>query len=257
MAQKGFTTWADVEKAFYIHAQNNTKKAGKRPIIWEEPFVQGVTIDKSVIVHVWHNFDTLVNAAKQGYDVILSHGYYQDRQDPFCSGNCSSVYWMFSWTYRTMYKNDPVIGRGLTEAEAKHILGGESTIWAESVDEVNVDQMDNTRAAAIAERFWSHWNVTDPDKFERRQQRYRCLAVRRGISAAGPLSTDYCEVNWPFPGNNYGTMNEDVQSTSDHFSFGVILAIVGCFLGGSILAVITAYASFFAWSKFSRKKVNV
>lgn len=73
---------------------------------------------------------------------------------------------------------------------ARHnVLGGEVTMWGETVDGSNVHATVWPRAAAAAERLWSYnaaggnssaWGVED------RLQMFRCLLLRRGIGA-GPV----------------------------------------------------------------------
>lgn len=85
-------------------------------------------------------------------------------------------------------------GLELSEEDKKHVLGGEAAQWTEGMDAANFDGMALSRTGAIAERLWSPSTHKDPRLFEPRSQKFRCLALRRGISQAGPLYADYCEV---------------------------------------------------------------
>jgi len=90
----------------------------------------------------------LFDAAKQGYDGVLSAGYYIDLLE----------------TAARHYAVDPLpANSGLSDAEAAHILGGEATMWGEWVSPDTIDSRIWPRAAAIAERFWSPREVTDVD----------------------------------------------------------------------------------------------
>jgi len=193
MKSKGISTYTDLESFFDHYSQKKTVSVGKTPIVWED-VLQKNAAEPGSIIHVWRSHDILVKAVRSGFNAITSYPYYLDRQDPLCSGTCSGINWMFSWTYREMYRNDPTEGHGLTPEEAARVLGGEATMWAESIDTPNFDAMAIGRLGAFAERFWSPSTVTDPKNFEARSQRLRCLNVKRGIApGAGPLSTDYCE----------------------------------------------------------------
>jgi len=67
------------------------------------------------------------------------------------------------------YATDPLPANNtLTPEEAKHILGGEATMWGEWVTPETIDSRIWPRTAAIAERLWSPQNTTDVDDMYRR-----------------------------------------------------------------------------------------
>ena len=195
MREHNLSSWTDVEHTLDLFAQNEVRSHGLAPMVWDEAFTNGHILDNNTIVHAWHSLDVLARAVRAGHRTVLSYGYYMDRQDPLCSGKCSGINWMFSRTYLEMYAIDPLRGTNLTADEAARILGGEATMFAESIDNANFDHMAFGRLGAFAERFWSPATATEPHYFERRAQQLRCLMVRRGISRAGPLSSDYCETH--------------------------------------------------------------
>lgn len=195
MRERNLSSWADVEHTLDLFAQREVRSHGLAPMVWDEAFTNGHILDNNTIVHAWHSLDVLARAVRAGHRAVLSYGYYMDRQDPLCSGTCAGINWMFSRTYLEMYAIDPLRGTNLTADEAARILGGEATMFAESIDTTNFDHMAYGRLGAFAERFWSPATATEPHYFERRAQQLRCLMVRRGISRAGPLSSDYCETH--------------------------------------------------------------
>jgi len=193
MSQHGISSYSDLEAYFDHYTQKKTQSTGKTPIVWEDVLQKGA-VEAGSVVHAWRSHDTLVQAVRQGNLAITSYPYYLDRQSPLCSGTCSGINWMFSWTYRDMYGTDPTAGLGLTPEEEARVLGGEAALWAESIDAPNFDAMAFSRLGAFAERFWSDASVTDPKNLEQRSQRLRCLNVKRGITpGSGPLSSDFCE----------------------------------------------------------------
>jgi len=193
MSQHSISTYKELEAYFDHYTQKMTTTTGKTPIVWED-VLQNNAVEPGSIVHAWRSHDTLVQAVRQGNLAFTSYPYYLDREDPLCSGTCNDVNWMFSWTYRDMYKTDPTVGLGLTPEEEARVLGGEAALWAESIDTPNFDTMAFSRLGAFAERFWSPSTVTDPKNLEQRSQRLRCLNVKRGLTTgAGPLSSDFCE----------------------------------------------------------------
>ena len=97
--------------------------------------------------------EALREAAKKGYNSILSNGYYIDMVQPT----------------DFHYLNDPIpVDSDLTAAEKERILGGEATMWAELISPETIDSRTWPRTAAIAERFWSPVHVKDVKDMYRR-----------------------------------------------------------------------------------------
>ena len=127
------------------------QKHGKKMIGWDE--ILQPTLPKDVVIHSWRGTAALAEAAKKGYDGILSNGYYIDLIQPASQH----------------YVADPLPADStLTPDEAKHVLGGEATMWAEWVTPETIDSRIWPRTAAIAERLWSPRNVTDVADMYRR-----------------------------------------------------------------------------------------
>ena len=120
------------------------QKHGKKMIGWDE--ILQPELPKDVVIHSWRGTAALAEAARKGYDGILSNGYYIDLIYP------ASAH----------YLPDPLPADStLTPAEAKHILGGEATMWSEWVTPETIDSRIWPRTAAIAERLWSPRHVTN------------------------------------------------------------------------------------------------
>jgi hexosaminidase len=102
---------------------------------------------KEVVIQSWRGRDSLLAAAKGGYRVLLSSGYYID----------------LNQSAEQHYLVDPLEGIAdkLTPGQTANILGGEATMWSEYVSPENVDSRIWPRTAAIAERFWSPQQVRD------------------------------------------------------------------------------------------------
>ena len=128
-------------------------KHGKKMIGWDEVLTPG--LPKDVVVQSWRGFDSLAAGAKQGYEGILSAGYYLDHMEP------ASM----------MYRVDPLPAHnGLTPEQAARILGGEACMWGEYVDPRTIDSRIWPRTAAIAERLWSPRSVNNEDDMYRRMR---------------------------------------------------------------------------------------
>ncbi|MGI9168078.1 MAG: beta-N-acetylhexosaminidase [Pyrinomonadaceae bacterium] len=127
------------------------QKHGKKMIGWDEILQPG--LPKDVVIHSWRGTAALAEAARKGYDGILSNGYYIDLIYPASQH----------------YIADPLpTNSTLTPEEAKHVLGGEATMWAEWVLPETIDSRIWPRTAAIAERLWSPQNVKDINDMYRR-----------------------------------------------------------------------------------------
>ena len=127
------------------------QKHGKKMIGWDE--ILQPELPKDVVIHSWRGTAALAEAARKGYDGILSNGYYIDLIQPASQH----------------YVADPLPADStLTPEEAKHILGGEATMWAEWVTPETIDSRIWPRTAAIAERLWSPRTVTDVNDMYRR-----------------------------------------------------------------------------------------
>lgn len=127
------------------------QKNGKKMIGWDE--ILQPELPKDVVIHSWRGTAALAEAAKRGYDGILSNGYYIDLIFPAADH----------------YRPDPLPADStLTPEEAKHVLGGEATMWGEWVTPETIDSRIWPRTAAIAERLWSPRTVADIDDMYRR-----------------------------------------------------------------------------------------
>lgn len=137
----------------------------KKMIGWDEIFHP--SMPKNIVIHSWRGTDALVDASKQGYQTILSNGYYIDLIQPT----------------DFHYLNDPIPKNSkLTYLEQTKILGGEATMWAEFVDLENVDSRIWPRTAAIAERLWSPQNINDVEYMYNRLDRISYLLEEHGLT---------------------------------------------------------------------------
>ena len=136
---------AELQAYFSGRVQDLVTKHKKTPVGWDEVLVPGVP--KTILIQSWRGVDSLAAAAKDGYRGILSNGYYLD----------------LGWSAARHYVVDPLSGpaAALTPEQKRLILGGESCIWSEYVNEQNIDSRIWPRNAAIAERLWSPEGTND------------------------------------------------------------------------------------------------
>ena len=151
MKQKGIKDNHALQAYFNTRLLKILQKNNKKMIGWDE--ILQPEIPKDVVIHSWRGTAALAEAARKGYDGILSNGYYIDLIQPASQH----------------YVADPLPADStLTPAEAKHVLGGEATMWAEWVTHETIDSRIWPRTAAIAERLWSPRNTTDVNDMYRR-----------------------------------------------------------------------------------------
>ncbi len=127
------------------------QKNNKIMMGWDEIFQPD--LPKDVVIHSWRGQKALADAAKQGFQGVLSNGYYID----------------LSFPASQHYVVDPLpADTTLSAEEQKRVLGGEATMWAEWVSPETIDSRVWPRTAAIAERLWSSREVNDIDDMYRR-----------------------------------------------------------------------------------------
>lgn len=147
----GLKTNHDLQTYFNIKLEKILKKLGKKLMGWDE--ILTPSTPTTAVIHSWRGKNeglessTLISAAKEGYQTVLSNGYYIDR--------------MLSVEHH--YSVDPIGDAKLSKDELKRVLGGEATMWSELVTPLTIDSRIWPRTAAIAERFWSAKEVTDID----------------------------------------------------------------------------------------------
>ena len=150
------TTNHDLQTFFNIKLEKILKKLNKKLMGWDE--ILTPSLPTTAVIHSWRGKheglqqSTLIEAAKKGYQAVLSAGYYIDR--------------MLSVEHH--YSVDPIRNAILTKEERKKILGAEATMWSELVTPLTIDSRIWPRTAAIAERFWSNKKVKSLENMRKR-----------------------------------------------------------------------------------------
>jgi hexosaminidase len=188
MKQKGIKDNHALQAYFNQRILKILRKHKKKMVGWDE--ILQPDLPQNVVIQSWRGPTALAEAAQKGYDGILSNGYYIDLMYPASQH----------------YVADPIPANSILKPEeAKHILGGEATMWGEYVSPETIDSRIWPRTAAIAERLWSPREVTDIDDMYRRlavvniqleelgltQEKNRDMLLRRlaGTKEIGPLAT--------------------------------------------------------------------
>ena len=155
MRSNGIKDNQELQAYFTTRIQKIVSKHNKIMVGWDEILTPGMP--KDIVIQSWRGQDSLAAAARQGYQGLLSNGYYID----------------LIWPAARHYAVDPLGGKAaeLSPAEQARILGGEATMWSEFVSPENIDSRIWPRTAAIAERLWSPASVRDVNSmYERLSQ---------------------------------------------------------------------------------------
>src|ERR1041385_2920673 len=151
MKAKGIKDNHALQAYFNQHVSKILQKLGKKMIGWDE--ILHPDLPNDTAIQSWRGPASLAEAARKGYDGILSSGYYIDLMYPASKH----------------YAVDPVASdSALSANELAHILGGEATMWGEWVSPETIDSRIWPRTAAIAERLWSPREVRDVEDMYRR-----------------------------------------------------------------------------------------
>ena len=123
----------------------------KHMVGWDE--ILTPTLPKDVVIQSWRGEASLVKGAMQGYQGVLSAGYYLDAMK----------------SAGEHYLVDPLPSNaGLSQPQGRLVLGAEICMFGEQLNERTIDSRLWPRTAAMAERFWSAEQVNDVDDMYRR-----------------------------------------------------------------------------------------
>lgn len=180
MRREGLTRVKELEGYFIGRIAQYLTGKGVRVIGWDEitegPLPPGVTVMS------WRGFEGGIDAARRGFDVIMSpqsHVYldhYQgDREtEPLAIGGFSDLHKTYSF--------EPIPPE-LTPGEARHILGGQANLWREYIpDTAHVQYMAFPRLHAVAEALWTPREGRDWNDFQRRLPAVLGGLPRRGVN---------------------------------------------------------------------------
>eukprot|EP01033_Poteriospumella_lacustris_P003910 gene3910-2776_t len=210
-----------VHELYKAHDKASSETAGHRKLhIWggggddsdynmfSLPNVQDYLPPSTFTVQVWDTskYSIVPSLVKQGYEVILSHSDYVYLDCGNAGTENAGGYWCqpyHEWYHLYNYVYDVyqlyVKGAGDDDNTAKvllsseefyrGVLGSETLIWTEMVDDVSVSQKLWPRSAALAEALWT--NPHSNEQYRRRlQEQQGRQAAAWGRSDAVEVTTD-------------------------------------------------------------------
>jgi len=153
MKKEGLKSNHELQTYFNLKLVKILRKYGKKMMGWEE--IASKKLPKDAIIHSWMGKpgQSLSKAIKQGYQAVLSNGFYIDLMLPAATH------------YQTRFVTAQY---PLTKKQQEKILGGEATMWGELVTPLTIDSRIWPRTLAIGERFWSSKDVRDIRSMYRR-----------------------------------------------------------------------------------------
>ncbi|KAF9203996.1 hypothetical protein BGZ49_005795 [Haplosporangium sp. Z 27] len=221
-----------LDKALPIYRDKPERRLMMWEDIVVSPDMPARNVPKDIIMQSWNSgIENIKKLAVKGYDIVVSSAdfFYLDCgnggwipndprynvneppvlpqaiQDAFANNPSAyqptSLNYMgdgASWcgpykTWQRIYAYD--FTDGLTEEEAKHVIGGEAALWSEQIDASVVENKVWPRAAALSELFWS--GNRNKEGYKRTTELtarifdYRERMIARGHDAH-PLAPKYC-----------------------------------------------------------------
>lgn len=185
MQTEGLTNVEELQSYFIKRMERFINSKGKRLIGWDEILEGGIAPEATVMS--WRGVKGGIEAAEQGHDVIMtpgSHCYFDHYQGP---QNEEPLAWGGYTPLSKVYTFDPVVDT-MTDAEAKHVLGGQANLWSEQIKtEAHSEYMIFPRLVALSETLWSPKESRNWEDFSSRMvnmfKRFHYLGINYSKSA--------------------------------------------------------------------------
>ena len=183
--KEGLKDEAELQSYFVKRMEKFLSSKGRHLIGWDEILEGGLAPGAAVMS--WRGFDGGLEAAKAGHDVVMtpiSHTYFNLYQadpatEPLAYRGIISL--------ETVYLFEPVPD-GLTEEEAKHIIGAQACLWTEMVTDGRMaEYMILPRLTALSEVLWSSKESRNWEQFKIRlpvmMERFDAIGLNYSKSA--------------------------------------------------------------------------
>ena len=181
----GFTAEDRLQSYCMQRAERFLNARGRSIIGWDE--ILNGDVAPNATVMSWQGSAGGIKAAQMGHDVIMApntHCYFDfyqtadTKDEPLAIGGCLPV--------SKVYELEPTAG--LTEEQAKHVLGAQANLWTEYISSAaHAEYMVLPRMAALAEVQWTKPEKKDYGDFTKRIVNLLALYQRNGWNYAKHL----------------------------------------------------------------------
>ncbi|XP_075154073.1 beta-hexosaminidase subunit beta-like [Haematobia irritans] len=160
---------------------SNITTLGWKQMVWQEAMTEYSWMEwpTGTIGQVWFDYETKAkDLTGRNIDIIRSQDWY--------------LYVLSTGgDWEKFYEVEPTDFEG-TDAQKKHVIGGEACLWTEFINEYNVLPTTFPRVSAVAERLWSEKDHRDTGEATRRIEEHNCRMIYRGIEARPANSYGLC-----------------------------------------------------------------
>ncbi|MCX2681625.1 family 20 glycosylhydrolase [Galbibacter sp. EGI 63066] len=166
MKSEGLKNVEELQSYFIKRMERFISSKGRVLIGWDEILEGGLAPGATVMS--WRGVKGGLEASEQGHDVVMTpgtHCYFDHYQGP---QDAEPAAWGGYLPLSKVYEFDPVV-EGMTEEQAKHVLGGQANLWAEYIPTTDQSEyMIFPRIAALSETLWSSKEERDWNEFTTR-----------------------------------------------------------------------------------------
>ena len=175
---KGLANETALQQWLMNEMEQYLKQFNKTAIMWDDIVSDDMVNQCDVMC--WQSPDVAKTAAKHGNDVILcptSHCYFNFYQDDPENEPLAMTGLI---TLEKAYSFDPMPD-GLTDEQAKHILGGQCNLWTEFINTPEqAEYMLLPRLCALSECVWTPLDKKDFKNFSNRVSYHRQYLTKSG-----------------------------------------------------------------------------
>ncbi len=191
ISDEGLKNEYELQSWFIRRIEKFLNSKGRNLIGWDEIMEGGLSPNATVMF--WLHMNNVKRAAAEGHNIIMTpnHPFYFDHYqgdrsvEPKAIGGFAPLQKVYEYE---------IVPKGLTEKEAKHIIGGQANCWTEYMPKFSkVEYMVLPRMAALAENLWTPVARRNYAHFTKRMrsqyQRYAFMGANFRIPAPqGPAA---------------------------------------------------------------------